>query len=89
MLDSSVVRAHQHAAGRKRGSRRRSARAKPRGLLHEDPRPYGRTRQSAGDCSAPWTGRRLSASRAFAGTGRCGRTGSFNLRDGDLRSRDS
>jgi putative transposase len=44
MLDSSAVRAHLCAAVRKKGSQRRGARAKPRRLLHKDPRRHGRAR---------------------------------------------
>ena len=37
MIDSTIVRAHQHGAGAKKGGRNRSDRAKPRRVEHENP----------------------------------------------------
>lgn len=46
MLDGSVIRAHQHAAGKKKRSRNGSARTQPRRILHEDSRALRRIGQS-------------------------------------------
>jgi transposase len=47
LLDGTVIRAHQHAAGAKGGSCGGSARPQPGRLVHEGPPPGGGARQAA------------------------------------------
>ena len=67
MIDSSAVRAHQHAAGQKKLSRSRGPRAKSRRILYKDPRPLRRAWQSARNRAHARTGRRFSAGTASPG----------------------
>src|SRR4051812_42708354 len=67
MIDSTVVRAHQHSAGAVKRRRRRGDRAQQRRPEHEDPRPGRRARQPdrvralAGAGARPGGGRRAAA----------------------------
>jgi hypothetical protein len=45
MIDSTIVRAHQHSAGAAKKRERGGDRAQPRRSEHEDPRPGRRARQ--------------------------------------------
>ena len=48
MIDSTIVRAHQHSAGARKRRRRRGDRAQSRGTEHQDPRPGRRAGQPDG-----------------------------------------
>src|SRR6266853_1395829 len=56
MIDSTIVRAHQHSAGaRKKGGGRTSHRPKQGRVEHQDPHHRGRARQPNGISSQPRT----------------------------------
>ena len=71
VVDSTVVRAHQHAAAAKGGPGQRGARPQPGRLRHEGP-PPGRTRRKAADRGAD---RWRAARAAGAAEADCARGG--------------